>query len=241
MLVTTQGIVLYHIRYSDNSIIVNIYTREFGRQAYIMHISRRKKAPGKIGIIQPLFLVDLTAYQKDTREVQVIKEIVNQPVYQNIPFDVVKSTQAIFIAEILSKTLREQESVPDLFQFITNALLFFDLAEEGIANFHLWFLVRLTDYLGFKPDIRRIGFRSWFDMRTGSVVPYQPSHPFFFPPEATGDFCRLASLKINEWKLLKLSHEMRSYLTVKLIDYYQLHFEHLGEVKSLKVLQELFA
>jgi DNA repair protein RecO (recombination protein O) len=33
---------------------------------------------------------------------------------------------------------------------------------------------------------------------------------------------------------------MRIYLTSKLTEYYQLHFEHLGEIKSLKVLHEIF-
>ncbi|MDD4227160.1 MAG: DNA repair protein RecO [Mariniphaga sp.] len=241
MLVTTQGIVLHFIRFGDNSIIVNIYTREYGRQAYLMHISRSRRSQGKIGVFQPLFLVDLIAYQKDTREVQTIKEIKNQPVYQNIPFDVVKSTQAIFIAEILSKTLREQESVPDLFEFLTNSILFFDLAEGEIAGFHLWFLIRLTEYLGFKPNIENFGFRNWFDLQKGVVVPYEPSHSYFMHPEATRDFCRITALKINELENMKLSREQRSYLTQKVVEYYQLHFEHLGEVKSLKVLQEVFS
>lgn len=241
MLVTTQGIVLHFIRFGDNSIIANIYTREFGRQAYILHISRSRRSQGKTGIIQPLFLVEIIAYQKDTREVQTIKEIKNQPVYQNIPFDVAKSAQALFIAEILSKTLREQESAPNLFQFISNALLFFDLAEEGIASFHLWFLIHVTEFLGFKPDTERGGFRNWFDLRKGIVVPHEPSHPFFIHREATDDFCRLASSKISELKQLNLSRERRNYLTSKVVEYYQLHFEHLGEVKSLKVLQELFS
>jgi DNA repair protein RecO (recombination protein O) len=37
----------------------------------------------------------MVAYQKDTREVQRIKEIKNQPVYQSIPFDVVKSANNV--------------------------------------------------------------------------------------------------------------------------------------------------
>jgi DNA repair protein RecO (recombination protein O) len=181
------------------------------------------------------------AYQKDSREVQRIKEIKNQPVYQNIPFDVTKSTQAIFLAEMLSKTLREQESAPEMFSFIQNSLLFFDLADKGIANFHLWFLFRLTEYLGFLPDTKKTGFEGWFDMHSGAVVPFEPSHPFSFHKEATEMLGSLASLKIQEIGKLKISRNLRGYLTSKLVEYYQLHFEHLGEVKSLKVLQEVFS
>ncbi len=241
MLVATEGIILHYVKYGENSVIVNVYTKEFGRQAYMLNISRSKKSKNKAGIIQPLFLVDLVAYQKDTREVQRIKEIKNQPVYQNIPFDVVKSTQAIFLAEILGKTLREQESAPEMFGFIQNTLLFFDLAEDGVANFHLWFLFRLTEYLGFLPDTKKTGFEGWFDMRKGAVVPFEPPHPFFMHKEATEILCSLATLKIRELAHYKIPKHLRTYLTSKLVEYYQLHFEHLGEIKSLKVLHEVFS
>lgn len=240
MLVATKGIILHSVKYGENSVIINIYTKEFGRQAYILNISRGKKSKNKTGFLQSLFLVDLVAYQKDTREVQRIKEIKNQPVFQNIPFDVTKSTQAVFLAEMLSKTLREQESAPEMFDFIQNSLLFFDLAENGVANFHLWFLFRLTEYLGFLPGTQKTGFEGWFDMRKGAVVPFEPPHPFFFHKEATEKLISLSSLKLHELGQLKISREMRIYLTSKLTEYYQLHFDHLGEIKSLKVLHEIF-
>jgi DNA repair protein RecO (recombination protein O) len=241
MLVATEGIVLHSIKYGENSIIATIYTREYGRQAYMMNISRSKKSKNKTGILQPLFLVDMVAYQKDIREVQRIKEVKNQPVYQNIPFDVAKSAQALFLAEMLLKTLREQESYPEMFEFIRNSLVFFDLAEGSAANFHLWFLFRLTEFLGFLPGMEKIGFEGWLDMRKGAVVPFEPSHPFFANREATQVLIKLSSLKLQELAQLKISRNIRGYLTSKLVEYYQLHFEHLGEIKSLKVLHEVFS
>ena len=240
MLATTEGIVLNQIKYGESSIIVNIYTREFGRQAFLMNAARSKKSKNKAGSLQAMFLVDLVCYQKETREVQRIKEIKNTPAYQNIPFDVTKSTQAIFLAEILLKSLREQESAPQLFDFITNSLQYFDLIEGHAANFHLWFLFRLTEYLGFLPSTQITGFEGWFDMRKGAVVPFEPSHPFFIQKEATKFLCQLSDLSISDLEYWKISRNMRGFLTNKLIDYYQLHFENMGEVKSLKVLQEIF-
>jgi DNA repair protein RecO (recombination protein O) len=240
MLVATEGIVLHSIRYGENSIIATIYTRESGRQAYMVNISRSKKSKHKTGILQPLFLIDMVAYQKDSREVQRIKEVKNQPVYQNIPFDVAKSSQALFLAEMLLKTLREQESYPEMFEFIRNSLLFFDLTEGSAANFHLWFLLRLTEFLGFLPGMEKTGFEGWFDMRKGVVVPFEPSHPFYANREATEVLIKLSSLKLQELSQLNISRKIRSHLTSKLVEYYQLHFEHLGEIKSLKVLHEVF-
>jgi DNA repair protein RecO (recombination protein O) len=241
MLVSGEGVILHYVKYGDNSLIVNIYTKEWGRQAYMVNVSRNRKSQNRSGILQPLFFVNLVAYQKDTREVQRIKEIKNQPVYQSIPFDVVKSSQIMFLAELLYKILREQESSPDTFNFIQNSLMYYDLTENPAANFHLWFLFRLTEFAGIMPDTTKTGFEGWFDMRKGAIVPFEPSHPFFMNKEATGALLKLASVQIGEIAQLRIPASLRYSLTTKLVEYYQLHFEHLGEIKSLKVLHELFS
>lgn len=241
MLATTEGIVLHFIKYGENSVIATIYTREFGRQSFIVNAARGKKSKSKATLLQPLFLVDLVTYQKQTREIQRIREIKSHQTYQNIPFDVVKSTQAIFLAEMLYKTIGEEESFPEMFEFIQHALLYFDLMEEGSANFHLWFLLRLTEYLGFLPDTSPKGFESWLDLQKGAVVPFEPSHPHFVNKEATVFFQMLASLKVSELETFKISRSMRDYLLSKMIDYYHLHFDNLGKIKSLEILKQVFS
>lgn len=240
MLENTEGIVLHFVRYGENSVIAQIYTKTFGRQSFLINAVRSKKSKNRATVLQPLFLVDLVCYQKESREVQRIKEIINNPPYQSIPFNVLKTTQALFIAEMLLKTLREQESSPVLFNFIKNALCYFDLMEEHAVNFHLWFLLRLTEYLGFLPDIRGFTRPGWFDMQKGTLVSREPAHPYFANREETRAFVMLGGLKMDELDSLNLSRSLRARLTAKLADYYQLHFQHLGELKSLKVLQEVF-
>ena len=241
MLVTTEGIVLHFIKYGESSIIATIYTREFGRQSFLINAARSKKSKNKASLLQPLFLVDLVTYQKQTREIQRIKELKSHQTYQNIPFEVAKSTQAIFLAEMLYKTIGEQESFPEMFDFIQHTLLYFDLMEAGSANFHLWFLLRLTEYLGFLPDTSPKGFEGWLDLQKGEVVPFEPSHPHFVNKEATVYLQKLASLKLSELGSLKISRNMRDYLLLKMADYYQLHFDNLGKIKSLDVLKQVFS
>lgn len=240
MLVTTEGIVLHFIKYGESSVITTIYTRDFGRQSYLINAARGKKSKNKASLLQALFLVDLVAYQKQTRELHRVKEVKSNQPYQNIAFDIGKSTQVIFLAEVLYRTINEQESFPELFDFIKNALLYFDLMDEGSANFHLFFLFRLTEYLGFLPNTTKIGFEGWFDMKKGAVVPYQPSHPFTANKEVTAYLISLSSLKIHELGKFKISRTMRDSLLTVLLDYYQLHFENLGEIKSMSVLREVF-
>jgi DNA repair protein RecO (recombination protein O) len=240
MLVTTEGIVLHFIRYGESSVISTIYTRDFGRQSYLINAARSKKSKNKAGLLQPLFLVNLVAYQKQNRNIQRIKEIKSSQAYQNIAFDIAKSTQAIFLAEILYKTINEHESYPEMFDFMQNAFLYFDLMDEGASNFHFFFLFRLTEYLGFLPDTKKIGLADWFDMKKGSIVPFQPPHPFYANKEMTEYLIQLAGLKINELSEFKIPGAIRESLLTTLIDYYQLHFDNLGEIKSLGILREVF-
>lgn len=240
MLATTEGVILHVIKYGENSVIATIYTKDFGRQAYIVNSSRGRKTAKRPGL-QPMFLVNLVAYHKDSRDIQRVKEIKNYPAYQNIPFDISKSTQTLFISEILYKILREQESSPDLFGFIKNSFLFFDLAEGGVTNFHIYFLFRLTEYLGFMPDMRASGKNGCLDMQQGIILPYEPAHAFFVNPDATQLMCVLSNLKIKNLGRLRISRNMRDYLINKLVEYYRLHFENMGEIKSLKVLREVFS
>lgn len=240
MLVTTEGIVLHSVKYGESSVIVTIFTHDFGRQSYMVNAVRSKKSQNRAALLQPLFLVDFVAYQKQSKELHRIKEFKNKFVYQNLPFEITKSTMAIFLAEILYKSINEQESYPEMYDFIKNSLLYFDLMEAGSNNFHLWFLFRLTEYLGFLPDMEKVGFEGWFDLKKGEIVHFQPSHPFYANKEVTLKLIELSALKINEIGGFEISRKMRDSLISVLVDYYQLHFDDLGEIKSLTVLREVF-
>jgi len=240
MLVTTEGIVLHFIKYGESSVIATIYTRDYGRQSYLVNAARTKKSQNKSSLLQPLFLVDMVAYQKQSRELHRIKELRCNHVYQNIPFEITKSSLVIFLAEVLYKSINEQESYPEMYDFVKNSLLFFDLMEKGANNFHLWFLFRLTEYLGFLPDTSRVGFEGWFDIRKGLVTHFQPAHPFYANKEVTERLIELSTLKIQEIGEFVISRQLRDSLVTVLIDYYQLHFDNLGEIKSLNVLREVF-
>jgi DNA repair protein RecO (recombination protein O) len=240
MLVTTEGIVLHFIKYGESSVIATIYTRDFGRQSYLVNAARSKKSQNKSSLLQPLFLVDMVAYQKQTRELHRIKELKSNQAYQNIPFNITKSSLVIFIAEVLYKSINEQESYPEMYDFIKNSLLYFDLMETGSSNFHIWFLLRLTEYLGFLPDFGRVGFEGWFDIKKGAIVHFQPSHPFFANKEATEYLMKFSTVKLHELSEVVLSRSMRNTLLTVMTDYYQLHFDNLGEIKSLNILREVF-
>ena len=241
MLVSTEGIVLHSIKYGESSVIATIYTRDFGRQSYMVNAARTAKSKNKASLLQPLFCVSLVAYQKHNSELHRIKELKADLVYQSVPFEIAKSAIAIFLAEVLYKAIHEQESNPEMYDFIKSSVQYFDLMDAGAGNFHLWFLFRLAGYLGFQPQIEKAGFENWFDLKTGSVVHFQPAHPFYANKEITPVLMELASLKIQDLAGFQITRKVRDSLLSVIIDYYQLHFENLGEIKSLGVLREVFS
>ncbi|HAX94970.1 MAG TPA: DNA repair protein RecO [Prolixibacteraceae bacterium] len=239
MLVKTQGIILHIVRYGDQSLILTVYTEEFGRQSYIMNGTRGPKSKNRAGILQPLYMLDLEVYQKKNREIQRIKELRIINPYSTIPFHIVKSSEAIFLAEILYRVLQEEEKNVELFQFMMNSFLAFDLMEKGIVVFHIWFLSRLTSYLGIKPDVENFG-NQWFDMQKGTLVVSEPYHHHYMNPGTSDLLKQILQMNIQELAGFSAPLDERNLLLMKLLDYYHHHFDNLENLRSLDIMKEVF-
>ena len=142
MLHKTRGIVFKTTDYGDSSIIVQVFTEKFGLQSYIVNGAKKPKAKISRNMFQPLHLLDMVVYHKNTGNVQRIKEVKNAPVLQTIPYDVIKSSLAIFLNEVLYKAVKQQSADEDLFEYVFNAIEWLDHQNEGLANFHLFFLIQ---------------------------------------------------------------------------------------------------
>ncbi|UCG27293.1 MAG: DNA repair protein RecO [Bacteroidales bacterium] len=240
MLAKTTGIVLHHIKYSDSSLIVTIYTEKFGRKSFIINNVRGRGSSPKANILQPLFLLELDVYFKLNRDIQRIKEFKNIVPFRTIPFNVIKSTVALFLAEILYKTIREEESNHKLFEFLYNSIQFFDITATGIPNFHIMFLLQLTKYLGFQPDINYTRQNRIFDLQNGNFVPAIPFHPHYIDESLSRILNKMLRINYKNLDSIKMTSEERYRLLLKILEYYQLHTESMGEIKSLLVLKEVF-
>lgn len=239
MLEKTRGIILHTVKYGDSSLIITVYTEKFGRQAFLINAVRSSKSKIKAGILQPLFIVDLEVYEKKTREVQRIREVRIAHPYSSIPFDIIKTTQAIFLSEILFRVLQEEESNPSLFHFLEGTLLIFDLMESEKSLFYIWFMVHLTGYLGIVPDIQ--GFHDgYLDMQKGTLVPLEPLHTQFMDRNITMQVKQLLQTQLKDLEGYKLAREDRQVLVKNMLEYYHLHFNNMVNLKSLEILKEVF-
>ena len=231
---------MHHIRYKESSAIVYIYTDLFGRQDYLANSIKGKKAKFRSNLLQPLSLLEIEAYHKENRELQRLKEIRNYIPYHSIPVDPYKSSQAMFIAEILYKVLREEDPNPNLYDFLEHSLQFLDVAEQHTVNFHLLFLVQLTRYLGFYPENQYGENDNLFDMRNGQFVAAVGLHPDFFNEGSSAVLNVLLNTNFESLSRVKISHEERIKFLDFLMDFYRLHMSGFGKVRSLPVLNEIF-
>jgi len=241
MFCKTEGIVLHGIKYGDTGRIVTVYTEAFGRTSFILQGIHSKKSSGKANLLQPLFLLELEVDHRQGRELQRAREIKIRHPYQTLPFDVVKSSQAIFLAEVLYKVLKEEETRPELFEFLSHSFRIFDLMKEGIANFHLVFLIHLTRYMGFAPNNNYAINRTIFDMASGSFTERKPPHLNYLEPEESRILSEIAIISFDEMGQIILTSVTRNLMLIKMIDYFSLHLGIRLQIKSLQVLHELFS
>ncbi|WP_428330647.1 DNA repair protein RecO [Mucilaginibacter sp.] len=241
MLHKTRGIVFKTTDYGDTSVIVQVFTEKFGLQSYMVNGAKKPRAKISRNMLQPLHLLDMVVYHKNTGNVQRIKELKNSPLLQTIPYDVIKSSIAMFLNEVLYKSIKQQSADENLFDFAFNAIEWLDHQTQGIANFHLLFLVKMTRYLGFYPDRYLAGEADYFDLKNGVFNKYKPDSVLYLSPPHTQNFTALLEGSFENIHQLKLNNDERRYLIQKLLEYYALHIESFGFVRSHEVLEEVLS
>jgi len=237
--VKTEGIVFHSIKYSDNSAIVTIFTREFGRVSYMIYGRGRKKSSWKPAFFQPLSIVELEVSHDMRKNIQQMKDVRMLVPYKSLTNDPVKRSIALFIAEILLKVLSQSQADESLYRFLRQSLEFLDYSEQSAANFHLVFLLKLSRYLGFEPNTDH-QTTLFFDLVNGIFLPSPPAHHHYLFAEEAGKMAQLLHTDYEHMTEIKLSHQQREKLLEDIVNYYRFHLPDFHEIHSLEVLKTLF-
>jgi DNA repair protein RecO (recombination protein O) len=241
MLHSTKGIVLHTVKYSETSLIVKIYTETFGLQSYMVKGIRKQKSKTKPAAFQHLSLVNLVVYHREKATLQSIREIQIAYPYSSLPFDIRKSSIALFITELLYKSIREEESNPKMFRFIWDSCVQLDFTEVQHHLFHLWFAVHLSAFLGFMPQGSEGAKRMFFNMKEGIFQVSRPDHEYFMDETLSDCFHKLIGLPDAGMTLPGISTEIRDLLLDRILVYYQLHLSGFRGLRSVQVLHTLLA
>jgi DNA repair protein RecO (recombination protein O) len=227
MLHKTRGIIINYIRYRETSIIAKIYTEKFGIQTYIENGVRSSKGKNRIALFQPLTLVDLVVYHDEKKEIHRIAEIKCQTIFRTLPYHILKSSIALFLDEILNKTLKEHQENTPLFDFIHHSMLILDEMDTHFENFHLIFLLKFSFFLGFSPQNAHDIIDQFREFNI--QMPFDENHQLQFNQLIAADYLTP----------LPIPRGMRNHLLEIILIFYRLHVEEFGEIKSLQVLREV--
>ncbi len=238
----TKGIVLRTVKYGETSLVVTIFTELFGVQTYMVNgVRSSKKSASKANQFQPAAILDLVVYHNDAKGMQRIKEFSWSHLYENVLSNVLKNSIALYMVELLQKCLKQPEQNTELFDFCEASFLQLDNASTTVtANFPLFFSLHLTHFFGFRMIDNYSDVDSYLDLQEGNFIDHQPTHPHFVDSE----YAQLTSLLLKvmqpyELEQFKLNHEIRRLLLLKYQDYYALHIQDFGQMKTLLVLHEV--
>jgi DNA repair protein RecO (recombination protein O) len=238
--IKTRGIVLHTIKYSETSVIVKIFTERLGLVSYIVNGVRSSKATAKAALLRPLTLLDLDINHRENKGLQRIKEYKRAYNYQSLPFDTAKSAVALFILEVIAKSLKEHDAHEDMFQFIFDCFIHLDELTQMNNDFHLQFLMHYAVYLGFGPHGTSDDDSPYFDMQEGVFTRRNSMSPLVLNKEQSEIVSHLIESDIYHSIDIKLTRQTRNQILQVLLKYYSLHLEGFTGLRSPEVLEELF-
>lgn len=241
MLQKARAIALHSVRYGDNSIVAYLYSYEFGRLTLMVNGAYGKgRRAGKAVFFQPLSLIDIVFYAGKNQGMGRLKEVSSPFVSVSISSSPAKSAIALFMGEVIYRTVREEEGNHPLYTFLELSIKSLDAMDSGVANFHLIFLSHLSKYLGFYPHGVFSDQTPYFDFRSGIFVEHEPKHAFFFSSADSKTLYDTLILDYDNASQLSLNGTQRSSFLNLMLSYYQYHTDSSTTFHSLSVLQQVF-
>ncbi len=239
MLVSGKGIVFHTLRYGDTSLIARIYTREAGLQAFLIKGVRGNKGAIRPSHLLPLNLVEMVFQYRQNQGLQQLKELKCEPVLTEMHVHPVKRGIALFLGELVNRSVQEQEKNGDLFDFLWNKVQMLDLHQDNLQLFPHHFALQLTRYLGFFPsqdflegqcfDLSEGIFRSGNSGLHG--LPQEESRYLFL-------LCRNPFGEVAQWQV---DPQLRRNLLESVLRYYRLHLDQFRDLRSPEILHEVLS
>lgn len=236
----SRAIVLRQIKYSETSLILKIYTEKEGLLSFIAKGVRGKKGKLRSAQFQALNLIDLSYREARKSQLRQINDLKVIEPFTDLPFNPIKRTIAMFMAELIQNAIKEQEPNAKLFDFLYNSIHWIDLSKESYSHFHLLFMMKFTKYLGFYPMPDGYKEARYFDLQQGVFSRGEPTHSYFIDSEQLSAWKQLINVKLETINSFQLSNTLKRKLLQTMMLYYKLHLIHFKELNSHHILQSVF-
>ena len=237
-IIATKAIVFSSIKYSDTSLIVKCFTLKEGIKSYMLRgILKSKKGKLKTAYFQPLTQLQLITSQSNKSALHTIREAQIAYTYNSIHTNIIKQSIVLFLSEVLSNIIREEEENNALYNYIETALIWLD-THNSISNFHLLFLLNLSRFLGFYPDVSK-SKKTGFNLLEGNFTDATHEKLTISGNELT-QFKKLLGINFDAIEKVSFNKKERQQVLRMIIRYFELHLDGFKQPKSLDILETVF-
>ncbi len=240
MEVKSKAIVLRTVKYGESRLIVDLLTREAGRVSVVCQLTKSGRGKVKKQLLQPMTMLDVAFDYRKNIALQHFQDLRIGQVYRSLLFDPYKLSITLFLSEFLIYATRDETDNRQLYDFIEASLLWLDNADSGFANFHLVFMLRISLFIGFYPNLDDYREGCWFDLREGCFTPLRPVHNDCLRPDEAARMRVIMRMSLDNMRLFRMSRSERNRCAEIILYYYRLHQFDFPELRSLDVLKELF-
>lgn len=225
-----QAIVLHSFPYTESKRIIHCYTKDSGRQSFMLYVKQNSKSKGNLSQYQPFSMIEVETRGVQDKKMATIKNAKPIHHFTSFPFDPIKQMQVLFMAELCYSVLQKETDNSDLYHFIEYTILFLDTAENG-TWVHVKFMMELCTYLGFKLNVQSFSEPEYFNPFSGCIQNF--SNAETCSSEITDCIKLLATHSLVDLENYTRSKKLLPDIINTLITYYK---HHITGFKSLKTV-----
>lgn len=242
---TLHGVLLGTTRYTEDTLIVHLYTLERGGMSLTARTggSRTRQNLRRVLAQVPAELeVEVELKPKGFALLRQARQV--RP-YRSLPYDPCKRAVAMYVAEFAAHLLSHEGADASLYYYLCEALEWLDgnLRPQATANFHILVLTGLTARLGIAPSMEGYCEGMLFDLQEGCFVPPKAGQSLHRLDARQAAVLHLMCTRIGprSLHLLAMNRRERAECMQVIANYYMLHVPGFqpDRLKSEAVLREL--
>lgn len=234
-----RWVVLGSVAHGDSAWIVRAFSRELGLIAVWTPVGKARKR--KVAAYHPLSLLEVHGVRRKGSEgLYRFAEARRSEPMDALLADVRRSAVAFFLAEMVWRTFPEEHPHPDVADLLweTAAAL---CQTDSPHRIHLHFLAGLIDLMGLAPEAQPAGPSLGFNLAKGEWLPVTLPDEDHWPAQTAAAFAALLESSRASTTSPPIAGPIRRQLIAGMVRYIQHHLSGPKTIKSLDVLEAVFA
>ena len=237
MFVATRALVLHKTKYADNGMVVKLFTRKFGTQTFIVKNAYSPKNKRLLPLFSPLSMLEIQFDDRKINQLMYFKEVTCYYQYQDLPYNMIKSSLLLFYTELLYRLLYDAGIDEQLYVFLENYLQDLDHSDGVRSDAHISFMLRMSHILGFAPNDNWDAQHPYFSIEQSSFVINRYDEETVLSQEASEVLSQMMSGTLPSPAVKPIRKELLSGM----ICYFQRHNEQIRKIESVAILTEMMS